>query len=205
MKSFFKANQRRTNIPGSGDFIYVATAPGQITIRVETRKGLIEYELGERDQVLLPKGLAFSEYSVINTSGIDGDIDIITGYGQFVPSGDNMRVVIKNADGTPLDVSAVFDGAQPVYQNLGSVFVVKEEGKSLAALPTITIDGSAQSIPENSSRKSIMLQAGESNVEAIVIAGFYKLQPGEAKEIEAINELTVTGHNNDTLRVGEFS
>ncbi|EPC9273207.1 TPA: hypothetical protein ACGUU0_003371 [Vibrio vulnificus] len=67
-----------------------------------------------------------------------------------------------------------------------------------------TIVNGQATIAANAQRKSITIQAGESNQGNLLIAGFIRLSPDGVATIPASNAFVVTGTNGDTFTVGEI-
>jgi hypothetical protein len=210
MKLTLLAGQQSQALPLSGQFIYVKSCPSTIEIKAQTRKGMRIYQVASREQVQVPSDEAFTAITIVNRGG-DGDIEIKTGFGQFIPTLDDLRVQMnfndENGNAIPLPVYFNETPVISTKQHTGSIFTVENKARTVKAIGTgeIVLDSSAASIAEKLTRKKVVLQAPEDNSEDIVIGGFFRVRAGATEYLEATNELTVSGEIGDKLYVGEVS
>ncbi|MGY5617279.1 hypothetical protein ACXHQ9_09120 [Vibrio cincinnatiensis] len=228
MKLTLANGQQSHELPTSGQFIYVKSCPSLIEVKAQTKKGARIYQMTSREQVQVPPDEAFTSITVLNR-GDTGEINIETGFGQFVPALEDLPIKInfydENGDVEPLpmyfpqvpevqatqkdgDVYAVEFPVVPeviASQKAGTVFKVESSAQTVQAVGTgsIILDGSAVAIAANPIRKELIIQAPEDNSEDVVIGGFFHIRAGATEYLKATNTLNVSGQAGDQLYVGE--
>lgn len=119
MKKVIPVGETRTLV-GQGEYFYIASATGRVLVIIESTDGKrSSHEVASRFQLRVPGGVRSAE--LVNRHNATNTVDVETGIGEFIPSGDGQRVVltgsdvqleVRNPPGTPLEVDGPVTDAQ---------------------------------------------------------------------------------------------
>ncbi|PSW06264.1 hypothetical protein [Photobacterium lipolyticum] len=206
--------RQRSQFQVVGEFIYVESCSD--TVLIQTERG--EYRLKPGAQVLDSQ---LSGRVTVENLGEAGNVEIICGFGQYIPPQDGQTVTVSQMPPVAVEslpavtvkalpsvaVEALpkvqLETGQMVRVYATTALLTKPVGGATVETSVLTITSGQAELLANSSRCHVLLKASASNTDVITIGNGFTLSPGEKQQIDTFGGLMFSGTDNNTIEIIE--